>query len=99
MENDFLLILGVALLLLVCGVLVLIGRGDWLISGYNTASEERRAKYNIFRLRLVVGVMCIYVAIAEIVGYYIDSEVFMLCAILPAVVISMILTYTWARRK
>ncbi|MBR4227934.1 MAG: DUF3784 domain-containing protein, partial [Bacteroidales bacterium] len=41
----------VAALLLVMGIIIIIGKGDNLIAGYNTASKEERAKYNIKRLR------------------------------------------------
>lgn len=41
----------VAAILAIMGVLILIEKGDNLIAGYNTASKEERAKYNIKRLR------------------------------------------------
>ena len=31
----------------IMGILILLGKGDNLIAGYNTASEEEKAKYNI----------------------------------------------------
>lgn len=55
-----------AIILVMCAIVVLFGRGDWLLSGYNTASEEKRAKYNIVRLRAVTGIGLILLA-AEIV--------------------------------
>ncbi len=45
----------VAVFLVIMGVVVLIGKGDNLIAGYNTASKEERAKYNIKRLRGLIG--------------------------------------------
>ncbi|MBR4870557.1 MAG: DUF3784 domain-containing protein [Alistipes sp.] len=41
---------------LVFGLLILLGLGDRFISGYNTASEEKKAKYILPRLRLVTGI-------------------------------------------
>ena len=79
--------------------LILMGRGDSLISGYNTASEKKRQRYNLFRLRLITGLMCIYCAIVLIIGYYVENEAFMAYAILPAAVLYMLLSYTWVRRK
>lgn len=39
-------------------LLILSGRGDNLIAGYNTASEKEREQYHIKRLRLVIaGIM------------------------------------------
>ena len=45
----------VAALLLVMGIVILLGKGDNLIAGYNTASEQEKAKYNIKRLRGLLG--------------------------------------------
>ena len=40
------LFIGLDLLLLVISIVLLCGRGSWLIAGYNTASEEERKKYD-----------------------------------------------------
>jgi len=37
-------------------VLLLLGRGSWLIAGYNTASKEDKDKYNQKKLCKVIGV-------------------------------------------
>ena len=37
------------------GVLILIGKGDNLIAGYNTASKKEKAQYNVKRLRGLIG--------------------------------------------
>lgn len=57
------LIVGIiaTVVVLVLALLVLFGLGDFLISGYNTASAEKKAKYNLPRLRLVTGVSIIVV--------------------------------------
>ena len=99
MNVDIWVIIAVAVLLLVCGALMLMGRGDWLISGYNRASEEKRAKYNLFRLRLISGLLCVYFAIILIVGYYVENELFMAYTLLPAALLHIVLSYTWARRR
>lgn len=41
---------------LVFGLLILLGLGDRFISGYNTASEQKKARYILPRLRLVTGI-------------------------------------------
>lgn len=62
-----------AAILLICAILILFGRGDWLLSGYNTASEEKRAQYNIVRLRAVTGigliVLAMEIAVLEFVPF------------------------------
>ena len=44
----------VAAILLIIGIIILIGKGDNLIAGYNTASKEERSQYNIKFKALVI---------------------------------------------
>ena len=52
------LVVGIAstVVVLMFGLLILLGLGDRFISGYNTASEEKKAKYILPRLRIVTGI-------------------------------------------
>ena len=50
------LFIGLDLLLLVISIVLLCGRGSWLIAGYNTASEEERKKYDEKKLCRSMGV-------------------------------------------
>lgn len=52
------LIVGIAstVIVLALGLLILLGLGDRFISGYNTASEQKKARYILPRLRLVTGI-------------------------------------------
>lgn len=63
---DLELIIGIvsSIVVLVLAFLVLVGLGDNLISGYNTASAEKKAKYNLPRLRLVTGLSVIVVTVS-----------------------------------
>lgn len=63
---DLELIIGIvsSIVVLVLAFLVLAGLGDNLISGYNTASAEKRAKYDLPRLRLVTGLSVIVVTVS-----------------------------------
>ncbi len=47
-----------AIVFFIIGIVIFIGKGDWLIAGYNTASEEERKKVNIVRLRIVMAIIC-----------------------------------------
>lgn len=47
-----------AIVFFIIGIVILIGKGDWLIAGHNTASEEERKKVNIVRLRIVMAIIC-----------------------------------------
>lgn len=45
----------IAAILSIMGLIILSGKGDMLIAGYNTASKEERERVNIKRLRLLMG--------------------------------------------
>ena len=53
------LIVGIActVVVLIIALLIILGLGDNLISGYNTASDEKRARYNLHRLRMSTGII------------------------------------------
>ena len=52
----------IAVLLAVMGVIIIIGKGDNLIAGYNTAPRREREKYNIKRLRGLTGGVLLAIA-------------------------------------
>ena len=53
----------------VLSIILLSGHGSWLISGYNTASKEEKAKYNEKKLCRTMGVgMSIIAILALIMG-------------------------------
>ena len=53
------LIVGIActVVVLIMALLIILGLGDNLISGYNTASDEKKARYNLQRLRMSTGII------------------------------------------
>ena len=84
-------------------LLIVAGKGDNLIAGYNTASAEERACYNIKRLRGLVAVSLLVVVLAFwlplIVGAT-RNEVFLITlpVTLVAAFVTIILANTWAKR-
>ena len=56
------IIILLAAALLIMGIIVLIGKGDNLIAGYNLATEEEKKKYNVKRLRFLIGGLLIVLA-------------------------------------
>ncbi len=91
-----------ALLFAVMGIMVLVGKGDNLIAGYNTASREEREQIDIKRLRGLVGGLLIVLAPLMILllgnetmasaGSF-GAIVFVLC------IVVVILANTWAKKK
>ena len=92
----------VAAILVIMGIIILIGKGDNLIAGYNTASKEERAKYNIKRLRGLIGGLLIALAPMVFLLHGQDTMaatwsfvalVFVLC------IVVVILANTWAKKR
>ena len=92
----------VAAVMVIMGVIVIIGKGDNLIAGYNLASEEERSKYNIKRLRGLIGGVLIVIALMMCMMPREESmtatwSFIGLTMILCIVVV--ILANTWAKKK
>ena len=92
----------VAALCAIMGIIVLLGKGDFLIAGYNTASDKEKEKYNIHRLRFVVGVVLLAIAclmpllllkVGNVFKGLLSGIVVVLC------IAAVILANTWAKKK
>lgn len=97
MNAELLTTIIIATILVIMGILILIGKGDWLISGYNTASPEERAEYNIRRLRLIMGVVSMLVAVIVVVDAIFHLRWLIFATVLPACILVLILGNTWAK--
>ena len=92
----------IAALCAIMGIIVLLGKGDKLIAGYNTASEKEKQQYNIHRLRFVVGVVLLAIAclmpllllkVGNVFKALFSGIVVVLC------IAVVILANTWAKNK
>lgn len=97
MTAESITLLIVVAICVAAGVLLLLGRGDWLISGYNTASAEERAEYNIRRLRLVMGIGMLAVGTFVLLDLFVAFEAFLIVTILPVTILILVLGNTWAK--
>ena len=92
----------IAAILVVIGVIILAGKGDMLIAGYNTASEEEKEKVNIKRLRLLIGGLLVIIAPLFFIPNE-ENEVSTGLTIAGIVVvltiIVLVLANTWAMKK
>lgn len=89
-----------SVLFLVLAIVLYIGKGDWLIAGYNTASQKEREKFNIKRLRLVMSVLMVLTSLFVFAQCFI-SPVYMSLATTGFVVIcliGLIMANTWAKK-
>ena len=89
-----------AVVVIVLGVIVGLGKGDFLISGYNTSSPAKRATYNILRLRLSTVITCVLVAVVVILNALISipEAVFTICVVVVALA-HVVVANTWAKRE
>ena len=97
----------ISVVMVALGVLLLMGKADRFIAGYNTANEEERKQVNIKRLRLVVA-LCLWVTTAVCLLVLPNvpkhekpgSEVFILLGIIFAIaIVTVILANTWCKRN
>ena len=64
MQLVFIILALIALLIAGVAIVIMLGRGDDYIVGYNIASSNSRDMYDTKRLRIVVGVLLLLIAAA-----------------------------------
>jgi hypothetical protein len=92
----------VAAILVILGIIILIGKGDNLIAGYNTASEEEKAQYNVKRLRGLIGGLLVVLAPMMLLldGENTMASTWSFCALVFVLcIVVVILANTWAKKK
>ena len=92
-----------SLLFIVLAIVFYLGKGDKLIAGYNTASEEERKKVNIQRLRILMSCISVitaaFCATMPIIGNNIQAQLGATAVFLVVIIFVVILANTWARKK
>ncbi len=92
-----------AVLFLVFAIVFLMGKGDKLIAGYNTASEQERAKINIKRLRVLMAILSVitagYLCVLPIIGDNPQDQMGGIFVFFAITIIFIILANTWAKKK
>jgi len=75
--SDWVVIGAVTGLIIVLAIVLLTGRGSFLIAGFNTMSKDRKAKYDaqalskfIGKILLPIGILLPFVGIERIAGWY-----------------------------
>ncbi|MBO7164554.1 MAG: DUF3784 domain-containing protein [Muribaculaceae bacterium] len=109
MDIALITILFVSLLFIAFGLIILAGKGDMLISGYNTASPEKKAQYDVKRLRRVTATLLFVIAIIlPLHQLYIstldESQLAVASVVLTAVIVAIsiigvILMNTYCKKK
>ena len=91
----------VAAILAIMGILIVIGKGDNLIAGYNTSSKEERSQYNIKRLRgLIGGFLIILAPMLFLLGEETMTATWSFFSfVFVGSIVVVILANTWAKKK
>ena len=93
------------IVLVVLGVIILLGKGDFLIAGYNTASEQEKQRVNVKRLRYVVAGILFLAALFLSLPYICGQEDSSMAhtasgiAIVVTTIVGVIIANTWCKRK
>ena len=92
-----------SILFIVLAIILLMGKGDKLIAGYNTASEKERKTVDIKRLRIVVAILmvitAVFCAIMPLVGNNKSSQLAAAGIFIAITIIGVIFANTWAKKK
>ncbi|MBR5041706.1 MAG: DUF3784 domain-containing protein [Bacteroidales bacterium] len=89
-------------LLAILGIIILSGKGDNLIAGYNMASKKEKEKYYVKRLRLIFGLLLILLAPACFLLTMEDTlsgQISFFVIVIVLITVSLILANTWAKKK
>ena len=90
-----------AVMFLVLAVIFLMGKGDMLIAGYNTASEDKTI--DIKRLRIVMAVLMVVTAvfctIPPLLGNDKNSILAAAGIFIAITFVGIIIANTWAKKK
>lgn len=94
----------VVILLCMISISLLLGRGSWFISGYNTATKEEKAKYDEKKLcriygmgmSLITGLLALWGVLRNVLSE--EFAYVMLGGVLVVVVLMGILTNTICRK-
>lgn len=91
-----------ALILIVLAIILLIGKGDWMISGYNNASNKKKARFDIMRLRLITAMILlvgtVYMLLLILLIDNVIASVILNVSFFVFVIISVIVANTWAKK-
>ena len=97
------IIIALVVVLITMAILIILGKGDFLIAGYNTASKEEKEKYNIKRLRFLISaillVSVVYAVLMIPFGQDVVWAMTMTAVLVVLTLAVVILANTWAKKK
>ncbi len=94
----------IVVLFVLAGTVLVTGHGWQLIAGYNTASKEKKAKYDLDRLYLVNGVGMIVIGLLlGFMHYFADNwsliwQLLCLLLLIVLIVVIVVMNSTWCMK-
>ena len=87
-------------LLILMAIVIYLGKGDWLISGYNTASPQKREQYNVCRVRLVTSICLVVISLVLLLELCLPPALVWLPAVIIVFlgILATILMNTWGKK-
>lgn len=86
----------ISIMLLILAITILLGKGDSLIAGYNTATKTERETYNMRRVRICIGGMLLVLPL--LMFLFANNFIVIIAAAIPLAILSIILANTWAKK-
>jgi len=106
MLTAFIILCAISLLIVIVAVVIMAGRGDDFIVGYNTASKKTRDRYHTGRVRVIVGVLLIVIALAlpVLAVLLVKGYTELVMTVFPPLAFVLIaatftLSHLWAKKK
>lgn len=88
--------------LLILGFICMLGKGGILIAGYNTASKDTNAKYDIVKLNHCFAILCFGIAIILDFSIYFGDNFATYIAfsiVIVRIVIALVVSNTYCKDK
>ena len=87
-----------ASVLLAISIFLFLGKGSWLIAGYNMASAEEKAKYNEKKLCKAIGTITLIIALLlygmSYLGYRVESGFMDENQLLPFAIVFIVVVFS-----
>ncbi len=94
------LVSAISVILLICAIVILMGKGDGLIAGYNTASKEEKEKAIMPRLRIVIAsILVCGIGYMMLMVLYPEQTTIWTVVFVTVVVVGLFFANTWAKKK
>ena len=91
------------IIFILLGIASLVGKGSFLIAGYNTASKKEKEKYDEKKLNRCMAIFYFINAVALGATAYVDTDKFATYFLVPIVFLSIIFVFivanTYCKRK